>query len=275
MKLLLIIDHFGSGGAQTQFVILARGLSARGHDVFVFTYHRAHDFHRSSFYGSGVKLLDAPDGVGWRGRIKALISIVTKENFDGVISYLKTPNLINTVVGVICRQQRIVVSERSSRFNDKNFLMERFRRELHRFADHVVTNSPGHAAWLRETFPHLRKKSTLILNGYAVPNLPDIPEKKLPQDLQLVAVGRITPLKQVDLFIKALVIVHRRRGFVPATTWVGRRDLYGADNDYAKALDRLLISNPCVADQWTWAGERKDVATMIGNHHLLVHPAFA
>lgn len=122
MKLLLMIDHFGSGGAQTQLVILACGLKARGHKVSVFTYHRAHDFYRSNLESAGITLFDAPDGVGLRGRIKALSAVLKEQAFDGVISYLKTPNLLNTIAGNLCRQPRIIVSERSSRFNDKKKL---------------------------------------------------------------------------------------------------------------------------------------------------------
>lgn len=126
---------------------------------------------------------------------------------------------------------------------------------------------------LRQTYPHLRHKVTTILNGISVPSLPSIPAKKVPKDVRLIAVGRITPLKQADLLIKALAIVYQRRDFVPAATWVGRRDPHGADFEYAQALDRLLATHPDVAAQWTWAGERKDVPALIADHHLLVHPA--
>ena len=48
MKILLVIDHFGSGGAQRQMVYLAGGLHDRGHDVEFFVYHPHHDFFRSA-----------------------------------------------------------------------------------------------------------------------------------------------------------------------------------------------------------------------------------
>lgn len=39
IKILMFIDSLGSGGAQRQFVELASGLAARGHDVTVAIYH--------------------------------------------------------------------------------------------------------------------------------------------------------------------------------------------------------------------------------------------
>ena len=273
MKLLLMIDHFGSGGAQTQLVMLACGLKGRGHDISVFTYHRAHDFHRSQLEDAEITLFDAEYGAGLLGRTKTLAALLKREAFDGVISYLKTPNLLNTLVGTLRRQKRVVVSERSSRFNDQNPTVERFRRELHRFADCVVTNSPDHATWLRQTFAHLKNKVTVILNGYVVPPLPLTPSIDSPKDLRLIAVGRITSLKQADLLIKALTIVNHRRGFIPATTWVGRRDPVGPDHMHAQALDALLADQPYIASRWTWAGERRDGAELIAEHHVLVHPA--
>ena len=44
MKVLLIIDHFGAGGAQRQMVELACGLQRRGHAVEMFVYFPRYDF---------------------------------------------------------------------------------------------------------------------------------------------------------------------------------------------------------------------------------------
>ena len=54
MKILLVIDHFGSGGAQKQIVTLAVGLKRKGFQVEIFNYYSSIIFFReqkaSSFF---------------------------------------------------------------------------------------------------------------------------------------------------------------------------------------------------------------------------------
>ncbi len=54
MKLLFVIDHFGSGGAQRQMVNLALGLSRRGHDVEFLVYYPEFDFFRARVDEAGL-----------------------------------------------------------------------------------------------------------------------------------------------------------------------------------------------------------------------------
>lgn len=273
MKILLIIDHFGSGGAQTQLTTLARGLAERGHAVSVFTYHRKQDFFRASLERSGITLIDGPEGGGLRDRLRALRQVMKDGRFDAALSYLRMPNLLCELAGTLARQPRLFVSERSSRFDDGNPVMARFQRELHRLADGVITNSPDHAAWLQGRYRHLRRKTRVILNGYEIPPEPAIAPPADPRQLKLLAIARLTPLKQAELLIQGLDLFYQAHGWVPRTTWVGRHEATGADHDYAEAMKALLESLPHVAAAWTWGGERKDIAALIAEHHLLVHPA--
>jgi len=54
MRLLLVIDHLGLGGAQRQIVELACGLAARGHTVELFTYFPQHEFFLRRVLEEGI-----------------------------------------------------------------------------------------------------------------------------------------------------------------------------------------------------------------------------
>ena len=58
MKVLLVIDHFGPGGAQRQIVELACGMQRRGHEIEMFVYFPEHGFFRPLLDAHGLSGLD-------------------------------------------------------------------------------------------------------------------------------------------------------------------------------------------------------------------------
>ena len=54
MKILLVIDSLGSGGAQRQIVNLAKGLKKNGHIVEIFIYDNSNNFFHDDIINSNI-----------------------------------------------------------------------------------------------------------------------------------------------------------------------------------------------------------------------------
>jgi len=271
VKLLFIIDHFGSGGAQRQMVNLACGLQGRGHLVEFFIYYPGHDFFRPIVDNAGIKVhsVKKGDGFSWKV-VSGLLGVLAGGRFDAMVSFLGSPNAYAEIARAIHPRVRLIVSERNSRLADGSRAGALARRLLHFIADGVVTNSRSHAEWLRR-YPWLRDKVLVVHNGYPVPAQIDgnCPERG--ECLRLLAVGRITEQKNPIGLIRGLVCYYERHGYVPAVSWAGRRDV---GSDYVRRVDEALEENEEVKARWSWLGERQDIDRLLASHHALILPSF-
>jgi glycosyltransferase involved in cell wall biosynthesis len=274
MKLLLVIDHLGLGGAQRQIVELACGLAQRGHTVEIFNYYPQHDFFLQRISEHGIVVNDFHKGTGFSiGVLVALSSLLRHGNFDLVVSYLNNPNIYAELTRVAAHGSRLVVSERSSHHDDRSILVATTRRFLHVLSDHVVTNSRTHAAWLRKKW-WLRAKVSCIYNGLdlesVVPAHSGMPVRS---SLRLLAVGRICPQKNAMNLIAALRLFHSKHGYVPEVSWAGKRETSRSGRRYCAQVDEFLASLPEIRARWHWLGEQPDMRSELRRHHALIHPS--
>jgi glycosyltransferase involved in cell wall biosynthesis len=274
MKLLLIIDHFGSGGAQRQMVELACGLKRSGHAVEMFVYYPQHDFFRASLDAYQILIHERPEGRGSSiGIIKRLAALMRRGRFDVAVSFLPTANIFAELASMVAPGTKLVVSERTSFHDDKAPIGALLRRLLHLLADWVVANSETQAAWLR-TRPWLRNRVSCIYNGIDLSRFqPSESEPKPGETLRLLGVGRIGPEKNLLNLITALARFDEEFGYVPEVGWAGERDSSGAGRHYCKRIDALLSRFPNVRRSWRWLGLRSDIADLLHEYHALIHPS--
>lgn len=275
MKILCVIDHFGSGGAQRQMVELACGLITLKHEIEIFSYYPRYDFFRSRLDDAGITIhqcnSDIPKPIDIIQRLSSLQSI---NSYDIVLSYLNNPNLYSELVKLLGAKYLLVVSERASHYSDVSKIDSFVRRNAHRIADHVVTNSFTQAEWLNNNFPFLSHKISTIYNGI---NISDFkvaaltPKHK--KDLKLLAIGRVDVGKNGLNLLKALKLFNKKFGWIPSVSWAGRRDVTEKGSKYADNLEYEIKKSSEVKERWNWLGERNDVAELLRSHHALVHPS--
>ena len=275
-KVLCVIDHFGSGGAQRQMVELACGLQRRGHQVQAFLYYPDQTFFRHRLDESGIIVHAMSKGRGFSLNVLAsLRRLIDSERFDAVVSFLDRPNVYAELAWWWSSvRPRLVVSERSHHRHDATTPGARLRRQLHRCAHAVVANSRTHAQWL-EAQPALAGHAHCIYNGLDLSRFgsaPNVPKRA--RDLQLLAIGRIGAEKNALTLVQALALHHDRHGWVPQLDWVGRRDESPSGQRYWQQLEAALHACQPVADRWRWLGERDDVPALLASHHALVHASF-
>ena len=274
MRLLCVIDHFGSGGAQRQIVELACGLKRRGHQVEIFIYYPAYDFFKARVIASGIPIHEyRKQRRASIGVLLALIRVLRRSTYDFVVSYLSTPTFYAELASYVT-STKLVVSERSTHHLDSSKILGAITRRFHRLADHVVTNSESHREWLEQQYPWLAGKLTCIYNGFDVDAFAS--KQCLPRqshDLRLLAIGRISKEKNVLNLVLALKAFYETNGWVPHLSWVGRSDTSSEGVKYRHQAEELVASTPALGTHWSWLGERKDITDLLASHHALIHPA--
>jgi len=274
MKVLLIIDHFGSGGAQHQIVELACGLKRRGHSVEMFVYYPEHDFFRRRLELERIPVHEcSKEARGSVGVIIALARLMRRCRFDVAVSFLNTANIYAEIASLGAPHTRLIVSERSSFHDDRHAGSARLRRLLHVLADRVVANSQTQTGWLKRR-SWLRAKVSCIYNGVDLERFH--PAERTPgsgRGVRLLGVGRIGPEKNLHNLMLALAQFARRFGDAPEVVWAGPRDASSSGGRYCEELDALLANLPQVQRRWVWLGLHRDIPELLRQCDALVHPS--
>ncbi len=275
MKLLLVIDHFGSGGAQKQIVELACGLNRRGHRVEMFTYFPSRSFFRPRLDERHIVVHEYDKGLGFSlGVVRKLARLIIDHHIDVVISYLSSPNIYAELAKLIAPSAKLIVSERTSHFDDKSQVSAFLRRAMHSLADHVVANSESQCEWLQRKW-WLKSKVSCIYNGFELDSFAashNVPGSR--GRLRLVAVGRISAEKNALNLIRALILLQRDWDYVPEISWVGERDGGHGGEAYCRQIDELLESCPEVQRHWRWIDVVVDLRQLLQEYDALIHPSY-
>jgi glycosyltransferase involved in cell wall biosynthesis len=277
MKVLLVIDHFGPGGAQRQIVELACGMQRRGHEIEMFVYFPEHGFFRPLLDAHGITVHEYSKGRGFSfGVLSKLIALLRHRRFDVVVSYLSSANVYAELAVAIAGGSKLVVSERTSHHDDKAPLADFSRRAMHAVADKVVANSRTHCDWLKGKW-WLRKKATFIYNGVDLQRFSPTADAVKAADpagaLRLVGIGRIGPEKNILNLIAALALMHAATGDAPQVSWVGPQDESGHGRSYRKRIDGALDGLPEIRRRWHWLGVRADIPEILLRHEALIIPS--
>lgn len=267
MRILLAIDHLGMGGAQRQLVNLGVGLQQLDHQVEFFVYYPARDLAEPLeslripiWHVAKTHRLSPRVPVALRNRLRG-------GNYDVALSYLDTPNLYLELASLGARRSKIVVSQRAQYAPGRLSLYRRALENFHRFADHVVVNSRVQMRRMVREFPWLAGRTSTISNGvgpqfFAITRTAERPR------LRFLAVSTIVPLKNVDGLVEALGISRRRYDLSVDVWWVGR---VGSQEYFSQLQRRLELLG--LSDNWTWLGQRSDVASLMAQCDGLIHPS--
>ena len=276
MRLLLVIDHLSSGGAQGQMTMLACELSARGHQVEFFTYHHE-SFHVDRLKQAGIKIHHHPKKSRYSLNVlKRLRQTIRNGHFNVVLSFLTTPNIYSVLARGLGKRPRVVISERSSAENPQSKKATPLRKWLinrcYQNADHRCVNSYHLRDALMTRYAWSEEQITTIWNGvdtdkFFAGDLPDASE------LKLLAIGRVAAYKNAQCLIRAMSIL-RQQGLPFRVSWLARRfpHLTPEEETHKRELD-ALIANLGLVRHWQWLPESKHVVEKLHQHHALVHPS--
>ena len=273
MRILFVIDHLGSGGAQRQMVNLALGLANRGHSVEFFIYYPQYDFFRPAITNASIPIHDYKKSGRLDFRcILALRSLIIKSDYDILLSFLDTPNLYTELVSFGKKRPIVIVAERSSYSPSGPSLYKRLLEGLHFIADGIVVNSHSQARNIRHYSPWLQNKMRVIYNGLDLNLFSDGHEiSKRPNTL--LAVGSVVPNKNVVGLAKSLVEYKLHYGYPPKVEWVGT--IYPDELSQAEfnQVNEILGRNG-LKNYWKWLGTQTDIQNIYPLYSVFIHPSF-
>lgn len=275
MKLLFVVDHFGSGGAQRQMVNLALGLVRRGHRVEFFVYYPEFQFFRSMVDGAGIPVFEVQkrDRLGL-GVLRALRRRIVDGGYSAVLAFMETPSVYAELAQLAHGGVPLVVSERIDPPPGSSGILLRGRAALHRVADRIVANSHACRIEWGRRFPSLAGRLETIWNGIDLEAFAPGEQPHAHEDqLGVVAVGTLVPRKNAHGIIASMREIRRRAGVVPKVTWIGKDDDSEMGRSYRRQIEQLL-RDAGLEGQWLWAGEQSRVELALRRADVLVHASF-
>lgn len=271
-RIIGVIDDFGSGGAQRQFVELMCGLVQRGYSVSVFRYNQSENHFIKKLVDHKVTILGADKReVGKLGTVRALTKDLKKVEPAFIIAFLDNPSLLAEIACIFFPKAHLLVSERNSRFEEKSFARSLVKRLFHLRSYKVVTNSEDHKLWLEASFPWLRSRLECVYNG--VPSRffrqPLSRPVRIENRLSVVCIGRISLEKNPQVLAEACSIVYNEHGWAPSVRWIGRVDTFGAGERVKEEVDEVLEATR-QKEGWLWHGEAEDIPDLIMDADVVV-----
>jgi glycosyltransferase involved in cell wall biosynthesis len=275
MKLLFVIDHFGGGGAQRQMTLLASGLSDLGHKVEFFIYHPDHAFYRSLLDEKHIRIHSYDKKHRFSIKVlTALLRVVKTGGYDGMLSFLDTPNLYAEIIRMV-NSIPLVVSMRMSPPGQWGF-KDRLRLQCHRRADLITVNSRHQRRLLEDQFSWVSKHIKTIFNGVDCREFAPEPEKRcrnvLSGRMNLLGIGRIAEQKNLTGLVEALRVFRDKHGWVPMVSWVGKTGKEADEQRYYLSV-KASIKEARLDEHWQWMGERRDIPALLNRADALIHPA--
>ncbi len=223
MKVVLLIDSLGSGGAQRQLCTLAVMLRKRGMDVSVLTYH-PHDFFFSMLQAEGIHWTCLRSTSPLRHML-AVRQALRRGDQDVVLAFLDAPSLYAELAGLPHRSWGLVVSERLARPRS-HLGWHRWLRQLHRLADVITTNSHTNRLMIEQSSNALRSRLVTIYNIVDLERFSYTPPRSCQTSaLRIVVAASYQQKKNVCRFIEAFSIA---RQMVPAVDF--HLDWFGGFN---------------------------------------------
>lgn len=274
MRLLLVIDSLGSGGAQRQLVTLGLGLAQRGHDVEFFVYHPRHRHFETSLTEHRVPIRYVEKASRWSlGPVRALRPLVRSGGYDAVLAFLPTPSLYTEIARVGLRLP-LVVSQRFTFTSGSLGLGGWLQQQAHRLADHITVNTHSQRERMERMFPWMRSKISTIYNGVDLSLFHPPSQVVERRGLELLAIGSVLPGKNTLGLIRALALCREQHGVSCRVRWVGKFGAEaGARDEFVAAVK--LLADLRLAGSWEWLGERRDVAELLRSHDALIHPSLS
>ena len=274
LKVLLIIDNLGTGGAQRQILNLAVGLSSQKIETHLFTYQSINVFE-NILINNGIKhynyikknrLSISP--------ILKIINLHNKNKYSVICVFLFTPSFYTLLASLFFKvKTRIVISERTFE-NGISFFHRHITRSLYFKSQAIVVNSNHQLIVLQKKIPTQSHKILFIPNGVDMSRFKPVERINNNGLLNILAIGRVSMNKNTYSLIEAcdhLVnwLKYRDIKFF----WVGsEEEIANVKNEYAVLCRNTIIARG-LANYWEWISPTIEIEKYYNTCNILVHPS--
>lgn len=240
MKIALLIDSLGSGGAQRQMINLATELSTKGHEVSLIRYYKD-DFYLYLLNKSQVNLVDVESSNAIQ-RIIRVRKTIRKMCPDALISFMDTPNLLAALSSIGKHSWKLIISDRianESRFLGKKTKLIRYIQA--KYADVIACNSQSAANLWKKYFPKTENKLCTIYNIIEVPNIDATPRED--GKCRLVIAARYEREKNLWGVLTAVDLLSEEEKSKLEIHWYGKSNVVGAEGSGLSRGEEFIKQN--------------------------------
>lgn len=274
MKIMFFTSVLTGGGAERQLIQLAEGLAQRDHDVHVVTFRGTPSVSLLSERVAVTSL-----GKGGRGDVARFLArlfrVAATFEPDVIHGFLPLPNTLATLVAPFVSRSKVVWGIRASRLDLAGHewgsrVVFQGSRLLATAADLVIANSEAGVRYLTAAgYP--RDRLVVVPNGIDTDRFRPDPSARsrqrsqwglLDEEIVVGLVGRVTPAKDHDTFLRA---VAQARTVLPRLRAVC---IGGADTPERRALAAAGVSLG-LADVVTWVDAVSEMRSAYAGLDLL------
>lgn len=225
MKIILLADSLGFGGAQRQIANLAVCLKEKGYDV-TFLRYRKDDFYRPLLEKAGIEplLVEHKNAVLRMLRIRKTLRALAP---DLVISFMTAPNLYACMAKMGSRKFKVIISERVA--NEAAFQNKKLKPVhaiLAKYADAIISNSKCATELWRTYYPKTADKLGTIYNIIDVP--PQTTNMSTDGKCRLLVAARYEKEKNLDGLLRAVILLSEEEKGKLEIHWYGKSNIAGA-----------------------------------------------
>lgn len=275
MRITFVIRDLGFGGAQRQLLVLASELVKLGHVVSVLFWRESEPF-ADQLRSSGVALIHVRSArLGPLGLLVRVVAGIVRTRPEVIHGYMPVENLVCSLASLFVPSAALVWGVRSSRPKFESYrlayrLVFAAQRILSGIPDLAIANS--HAGLELVPKAQLGGRAVVVPNGIArLGGMQGEGSRALlrsklgfgDDDLVFAAVGRLDPMKGLQVFLAALSRV-REQGCAAKGLVVG-----AGSPDYKAQLQKLA-ADLRIADSVSWLEPTPDIQMVYSAADVLV-----
>lgn len=223
MNILLLIDNFGSGGAQKQMVTLAKLLQQLGFKIEFLIYNEG-DFFRNEVEKLGIPINEFYSR-NYLLRILRIRKFIRKSCYKAIISFLDTPNFLNSFAAVGGKKWKVIVSERSGNVSNFKKSKNKILFWFNRYSDTIVCNSDHSRELWTQFYPSYRNKLVTINNPIILPEITQDYKPCVNGKFNIVVVASYQYIKNPLGLIEAVYLMSEETRNSIVINWYGRKEV--------------------------------------------------
>ncbi len=240
MKIALLIDSLGFGGAQRQIVNLAISFKALGHDISFLRYY-PDNFYLPLLNEAGIDPITV-ESKNAIGRIFAIRKNLKRIDPDVVISFVGIPNFCASLASAGKHRWKLITSERiANQGAFKNKKVAFMKSVQARYSDAIVCNSKCAQELWEKYYPKVKHKLSTVYNIIDVPEIAT--SVKNDGKCRMIVAARYEREKNLDGLLKAVSRLAPEERERLEIHWYGKSNIADATESVINPGKRYIEEN--------------------------------
>lgn len=239
MKILMLIDNLGAGGAQRQVVTLSKLFSDKGLNVTILLYNKDINFFEKDLCESSIAVKTCHHNNSIIKLLK-IRSFIRNSGSDVVISFMDTPNFINCFSAIGGKSWKVITNERSAK--DSTFTTKKGKIFLwfQRYADEIVCNSYNAMAMWKKNAPKYSCKLDVIYNAVSLSKINTAYHMRHNDKTNITVVASYRDIKNPHNLVKAISLLNATDKSSVVFDWYGNKIVSHEEQHVYSGINNLI-----------------------------------